>query len=176
MLTGVSDPKSTALPTVTLAGIRIEVTKATPQFVEALLPTSLSPGPATLEVQRDGKVSNRFEIEVMPSAPIVAAGANGLGVAQATHADGTPVTPERPAIAGSPIILPVAGLGSAHDGVRVLFDGTAGSAVSADAGQLRVTLPSSLSDRGTVAVAVATAEGFTDLAELPVARRNSTSR
>ncbi len=150
--------------------------------IRFLTPASLDAGPVTVEVLLNGAVTQTVRASRAASAPVLfTAEETGVGLAIATHADGSPVTPMKAAEPGETITFTVTGLGAAPT-LRVLFDGKPGEvsstrAVEGQPGrhQIQVVVPRDLALLAGTAheatVALATPESFTDLADLLVIRR-----
>ncbi len=159
------------------------VTPVTADRIRFLTPASLEAGPVTVEVMLNGAVTQTLRAARAASAPVLfTAEETGVGVAVATHADGSPVTMAKAAEPGETVTFTATGLGSAPT-LRVLFDGQPGEVSSTGAveGQpgrylIRVVVPRGLAlatgaAAREVPVALATPESFTDLADLLVIRR-----
>lgn len=184
---------------VRINGIDAPLASVTPDIIQFQCPARLDgSGPATVEVLIKGEVTHtlRAAARAASSPGVFTPDGNGTGAAQATHADGSPVTAMKPAEPGESITLTATGLGAmvgaelesgkarkvAAGTLRVLLNGepaevqTAGPA----AGQLGryqivVTIPRDL-DIGAgglreIPVALVTTDSFTDLTDLVVIRR-----
>ncbi len=117
------DLKGSLIPTVLpgsgvrviVGGLLAGIYYASPDQVNFLVPNDLVPGRHSLEVVRDGVAGPRVTITLAAESPELfvfserTAGANVWAVA--THADGVPITPDRPAAAGEVIVLYATGLG-----------------------------------------------------------------
>jgi uncharacterized protein (TIGR03437 family) len=73
--------------------------------INLLIPNSLGPGNYSVTVVRDGVASQSQPITIQPVAP---------GLFAATHADGTAVTEDAPAVRGEVVIFYATGLGPAQ--------------------------------------------------------------
>lgn len=80
-----------------------------PTQVNFLVPSILTPGPASFQIVRDGRAGPSIQIQIGTAAPGLFQLAPGIAVA--TRPDGSAVTPEAPARRGDDVVLWATGLG-----------------------------------------------------------------
>lgn len=91
--------------------------------VFAVVPYSLTGTTASIVLTNNGTNSNTITVPVAATSPGVASQTqNGIGAGAITHADGTLVTPNAPALRGETVVLYLTGLGAVSPSVA---DGTA---------------------------------------------------
>ncbi|MFN7920112.1 MAG: hypothetical protein U0Q16_08450 [Bryobacteraceae bacterium] len=174
--------RATADPLLELGGVRVTfngeaapLRAVSPESIEAVVPSSTAPGLAAIQATVDGKASNVIEVDVASTSPALFSNTSGVGWAAAYHPDFAPITPARPAEPSEIVILTLAGLSSDLNDLAALFSGRPGEIEFAGAMpgfvgvyQINVKLPEELPPGESAAVAIRTADSFTDLAELPV--------
>jgi uncharacterized protein (TIGR03437 family) len=98
--------------TVTVNDLFLPLLFVSPQQINAQLPSSLTPGSYTLEVQPAGQSQISGTFTVAHNAPgLFFETINSVNYATAQHADGSPVTTASPAAAGETISLLGTGFG-----------------------------------------------------------------
>jgi uncharacterized protein (TIGR03437 family) len=95
-------PQSLAGVTLVCNGQLLPLLYVSPQQINFLLPSNLTPGPQTLEVQNSSGNVVEVNFQVVTTAP---------GLFSAVHADGTPITAAAPAGAGETVSVYGTGLG-----------------------------------------------------------------
>jgi len=104
--------QSIAGVTVTVNDLFLPLLFVSPQQINAQLPSSLTPGNYTLEVQPTGQSQISGTFTVAHNAPgLFFETINSVNYATAQHADGSPVTTASPAAAGETISLLGTGFG-----------------------------------------------------------------
>ena len=112
-----SDLQGGALPYVLAnTGVRVWVNNigagiyfVSPTQVNFLVPAALAPGPAQVVLTLDGIAGPAASVTIVPACPALFQ-MNATSVV-ASHADGTPVTPDAPASPGEIVVLYATGLG-----------------------------------------------------------------
>jgi len=166
------DPKSIV---VTINGAPVEAAPVSPGRIDVKAPESLEPGVAAFQVTVSGRASNVVTVAVVPASPMVlTASPSGTGVVAAAHPDGSPVSLEKPAVAGQPVSIRVSGLGPKAGEVGILFDGrpekvTAAAPAPDAPGVHLITVRAPASAGGAPAkIAIVAPDSVSDLADLPV--------
>jgi uncharacterized protein (TIGR03437 family) len=95
-------PQTLAGVTLVCAGQLVPLLYVSPQQINFLLPSGLSPGPQTIEVQNSSGNVVQANFQVVPAAP---------GLFSAAHADGTAINAATPASPGETILVYGTGFG-----------------------------------------------------------------
>ncbi|MEX2304364.1 MAG: IPT/TIG domain-containing protein [Bryobacterales bacterium] len=189
-------PTNLAGVTVTINGVLAPLFFVAPTQINLQAPFAVSGETATIVVSNNGNVSNEVEVPVANSSPgIFSRAENGIGFGTITHADGSNVTPEDPALPGETVVIYLTGLGEVNppiaDGaqgpsaepfsrvtdpeVLVQFDREAGRVVYAGASpccvglyQINVTIPSTVVVGDAVPVAIVTTNAVSDLVDISI--------
>jgi len=184
---------------VTVAGRLAPLFFVSPGQINIQVPFEVSGGgTTTIQVTNGGMRSNEVVVPVAATGPGVYAYADAESQNRAlvTHANGSLVTPQSPALPGETVILYVTGLGvlnpavasgAANPGVpplalavdpniRIFFGGEpagtvpfiGGAPLFAGLNQINVVIPVTVIGGTNVPVAIATSNAFTDLVDIPI--------
>ena len=178
---------------VLINGTAVPVFSVTPTQVSAMVPYGISGATASVVVSNAGKQSNTVTVPVAPTSPgIFTMTSDGLGSAAVLHADYSLVSATNPARHGETVQVFLTGLGAVNPAVAagtaaptnplsfvtgpvavfisglpatISYQGLAPSLTALY--QLNVIIPLAAS-AGSVPLAIETADGFTDQANIVI--------
>ena len=97
---------------LTLGGVVVPAISVTPNAITAVVPSSLTPGPVTTQVQSGGSASNQVLLNVAAASPgLFSADTSGLGQGYIVNPDGTLNSSAHPTAPGQKITVYATGVG-----------------------------------------------------------------
>ena len=97
---------------LTLGGVVVPAISVTPNAITAVVPSNLTPGPVTTQVQSGGLASNQVLLNVAAASPgLFSADSSGLGQGYIVNPDGTLNSSAHPTAPGQKITVYATGVG-----------------------------------------------------------------